>query len=380
MQSNRGDWDCNEEDDDATAAAIELKGLVECKDLDVSTIQGKHTAGSTASLEAHPDHSENCKKRAALVLILSVLAAAALLYRYNAEFLLSFLAGGIAGAVAKTITAPVERVKLLIQTQDAHPSILSGNIERYSSVIDCFSRVATEQGISAFWRGNVANIMRYFPTQAFNFAFKDSIKALFPEINENTEFWEIFLINVASGGLAGALSLCIVYPLDYARTLLAADPGSGRGQFDGLVDCIQKTVASSGIAGLYGGIGVSIAGIIPYRGVYFGLFDTLSSLVPSRDGSGASLALLFFCAQTSAITAGYISYPFDTVRRRLQMQSGRPKHDRPYGGAAECLYQIVREEGAMALFKGAGANAIRTVGAALVLVIYSEITDMIGAR
>ena len=74
-------------------------------------------------------------------------------------------AGGISGSVAKTATAPIERVKLLIQTQDANPKILSGEMPRYTGIVNCFSRVASEQGVNSFWRGNVANVMRYFPTQ-----------------------------------------------------------------------------------------------------------------------------------------------------------------------------------------------------------------------
>merc|ERR1719331_2655402 len=132
----------------------------------------------------------------------------------------------------------------------------------------------------AFWRGNLTNCIRYFPTQAFNFAFKDTIKGLFPKANPKKDFWKFFAINMASGGLAGAGSLCIVYPLDYARTRLASDVGSGKQQFNGLLDCLKKTVASSGVGGLYNGIGVSVVGIIPYRGVYFGLFDTLSGVNP----------------------------------------------------------------------------------------------------
>src|SRR5262245_23983889 len=96
------------------------------------------------------------------------------------HFARDFALGGVSGAVAKTITAPIERVKLLIQTQDANPRIRSGEVPRYSGIVNCFARVGREQGILAFWRGNFTNIIRYFPTQAFNFAFKDSIKKLFP--------------------------------------------------------------------------------------------------------------------------------------------------------------------------------------------------------
>merc|ERR1719182_620437 len=159
-------------------------------------------------------------------------------------FFINFLAGGVSGAVAKTCTAPIERVKLLIQTQDANPKIISGEVARYTGIVDCFTRVSKEQGIGAFWRGNLTNIIRYFPTQAFNFAFKDSIKAMFPKVDKNKDFAKFFLINMASGGLAGAGSLMIVYPLDYARTRLASDVGSGKKQFNGLIDCLTKTVKS----------------------------------------------------------------------------------------------------------------------------------------
>jgi len=298
------------------------------------------------------------------------------------DFLVNFLAGGVSGAVAKTCTAPIERVKLIIQTQDANPKIISGEVARYTGIGNCFTRVASEQGIKAFWRGNLTNIIRYFPTQAFNFAFKDSIKAMFPKVDKNADFGKFFMINMASGGLAGAGSLCIVYPLDYARTRLAADVGGGKQQFNGLADCLKKTVANGGVGSLYNGIGVSISGIIPYRGVYFGLFDTLSGFNPyQKDENGFIRAgSKFACAQFSAISAGYASYPFDTVRRRLQMQSEKPKEEWVYKGSADCLTKIMKDEGTAALFKGAGANALRTVGAAMVLVLYSEITAVFGSK
>jgi solute carrier family 25 (adenine nucleotide translocator) protein 4/5/6/31 len=296
------------------------------------------------------------------------------------DFLISFLAGGVSGAVAKTATAPIERVKLLIQTQDANPKIISGEVARYTGIVDCFTRVSSEQGIKAFWRGNMTNIIRYFPTQAFNFAFKDSIKAMFPKADKRTEFGKFFAINMASGGLAGAGSLMIVYPLDYARTRLASDVGTGKRQFEGLSDCLKKTYKSSGFGGLYNGIGVSLVGIIPYRGVYFGLFDTLSGYNPYQKSENGPLRALskFGCAQFSAIVAGYASYPLDTIRRRLQMQSEKAKADWYYQGTGDCFKKIIKDEGVTALFKGAGANALRTVGAALVLVFYSEITAAFG--
>jgi len=178
--------------------------------------------------------------------------------------------------------------------------------------------------------------------------------------------------------LAGALSLCIVYPLDFARTRLASDVGTGARDFNGLADCLRKTAQKQGVMAIYGGFGVSVAGIIPYRGVYFGMNDTLKALNPyDRDPNPVTrTASRFGCAQVTAISAGYASYPMDTVRRRLMMQSEKPKSEWMYSGTLDCFRKVVGQEGPTALFKGAGANALRTVGSAMVLVLYDSIKDI----
>merc|ERR1711868_124655 len=292
----------------------------------------------------------------------------------ESNFFFDLLAGGISGAVSKTITAPIERVKLIIQTQDANPKIVSGEVPRYTGIANCFSRVASEQGMSAFWRGNFTNCIRYFPTQALNLASKDTIKGAFPKYSAKTDFWKFFAVNLASGGAAGAFSLCFVYPLDYARTRLASDVGSGKKAFNGLSDCLIKTAKGpKGFLSLYNGFGVSVVGIIPFRGTYFGVNDTLVGSIPAdlkNDHGIKGIVVKFCCAQTAALCAAYASYPFDTVRRRLQMQSEKPQEEWVYKGTMHCFNKILKDEGFGALLKGAGANALRTVGSALVLVLY----------
>merc|ERR1712216_982126 len=257
----------------------------------------------------------------------------------------------------------------------------SGEVPRYTGILNCFTRVGQEQGLRAFWRGNFVNILRYFPTQAFNFAFKDTIKAWFPKYSPKNDFWAFFAVNMASGGLAGAGSLCIVYPLDYARTRLASDVGSGKKTFDGLFDCLKKTATGpQGFGGLYTGFGVSLAGIIPYRGFQLGAFDTLVGLNPYKDDNGpVGIISTFGCAQTAIIAGAAISYPFDTVRRRLQMQAELPKEKHIYNGTFDCLKKIAAEEGVAAgVYKGFVANAFRSVGAALVLVLYDRSKKYLG--
>lgn len=288
---------------------------------------------------------------------------------------MDFLLGGFSGAVAKTMTAPIERVKLLIQTQDANPKIRSGEVPRYTGIVNCFQRVNSEQGFKAFWRGNMTNCVRYFPTQAFNLSFKDSIKKLFPKYSPKKEFMQFFLVNMASGGMAAAGSLCIVYPLDYARTRLASDVGGGKKTFNGLGDCLKKTAGGpGGFFALYAGFGVSLMGIIPYRGFQLGAFDTIVGLNPYKDDTGVLGALTTFGAAQIAITAGAgISYPFDTVRRRLQMQAEKPVEEHVYKGTTDCLKKIAAEEGVgKGLYKGFIANIFRSVGGAMVLVFYDR--------
>ena len=185
-----------------------------------------------------------------------------------------FMLGGIAAAVSKTVAAPIERVKLLLQNQGEQSAIT----KKYTGIVDVFVRVPQEQGVAAFWRGNMANVIRYFPTQALNFMFKDYYKQ-YLEQPRSAGFWWCLAGNMASGGAAGATSLLVVYPLDFARTRLAVDVGKGANrEFTGTVDAILKTARSSGWGrgGVYNGFMVSCVGIIFYRGAYFGLYDTIA--------------------------------------------------------------------------------------------------------
>jgi len=230
----------------------------------------------------------------------------------------------------------------------------------------------------AFWRGNMANVIRYFPTQALNFAFKDKYKQVFlGGVDKNTQFVRYFLGNLASGGAAGATGLCFVYPLDFARTRLAADVGKAGAtrEFSGLGNCLSKIFKSDGIVGLYRGFGVSVQGIIIYRAAYFGFFDTAKGMLP--DPKNTPFLVSFAIAQTVTTVAGIVSYPFDTVRRRIMMQSGRSEADKAYKGTIDCWRKIAQNEGRKAFFKGAFSNILRGTGSALVLVLYDEVRDLL---
>merc|ERR1711959_485781 len=239
--------------------------------------------------------------------------------------LISLAAGGVSGAVSKTITAPLEKVKLAIQNQDSNPRVLSGEMKRYSGMGDCFMRHISELGATSLWRGNVANCVRYVPTAACNLMFKDTIKGLFPKCNPKTEFGKFAAVQIASGSAAGGLTNTIVYPLIYVRTVLGADLGKVK-KYNGMADCIMKTAKEGGVLSLYTGIA---------------------------------------------------AYPFDTMQRRLQIEASKPKSEQIYTGMVDCFGKIMKAEGPGGFFKGALANILRGTGAAIVLVLYDEIMNAV---
>merc|ERR1711988_138881 len=276
-------------------------------------------------------------------------------------FFENFMLSGVAAAVSKTAAAPIERVKLLVQNQAE--MIKQGRLDKpYSGVVDCVQRTLRTEGVIPFWRGNLANVLRYFPTQALNFAFKDTIKAIFKTSKDAPTYMK-FGTNILSGGFAGSMSLTFVYSLDYARTRLAND-AKGKGgerQFNGLIDVYRKTLKTDGIQGLYRGFTISAVGIFIYRGMYFGLYD---SLKPILLGGDPSLVLSFLLGWGVTITSGLMSYPIDTIRRRMMMTSGSAVK---YKGSIDCGMQILKNEGFMSMMKGAGANVLRGVAGAGVL-------------
>ena len=274
-----------------------------------------------------------------------------------------FVAGGISGAVAKTVTAPLEAIKLKLQYAE----------DDDEGALDCARRIFEREGWRGFYRGNLANVLRYFPTQAFNFALKNKVKGLFPKYSPKKNPWKAFAVNVVSGGLTGAASLSLVYPLDTARTqLIICTNDDGSPKYSNMVEFFRDW--NGDVRKLYEGYAVSVAGIIPFRAIYFIVNDTLRAILPwIRDEGLKGLVSKFTCAQGAALCAAYASYPFDTVRRRLQVDAQRPLGERRYKGNLDCLKKVYRVEGVRALFRGAGYNAVRTVTSALALVAYGEL-------
>jgi solute carrier family 25 (adenine nucleotide translocator) protein 4/5/6/31 len=289
-------------------------------------------------------------------------------------FAIDFLMGGVSAAVSKTFASPIEVVKLRLQNVDA--MIKTGALDKpYTGMLDCVNRIVADEGVKALWKGNGTNVIRYFPTQALNFSLKDYFKRLFGRNKDRDGYFIWFLGNLASGGAAGSVSLLFVYSLDYARTRLTNDLKSakkgGQKQFTGLVDVYKKTIASDGIAGLYRGFVISCVGIVIYRGLYFGIYDSVKPLLPAeyKGNIGAN----FLLGWGVTVGSGLASYPIDTIRRRMMMTSGEAEK---FSGSIDCARKILAKEGVKSFFKGAGANVLRGVAGAGVLALYDKFQEI----
>jgi solute carrier family 25 (mitochondrial adenine nucleotide translocator), member 4/5/6/31 len=283
------------------------------------------------------------------------------------EFFLDFLSGGVSGAIAKTCSAPAERVKLLLQTQDTNPKIKT----EYTGVFNCFARVYREEGLASFWQGNFVNVIRYFPTQALNFALKDTYKNWFNPYDPKKEKTKFFIGNIISGGMAGSTTSLFTYPLDFVRTRLAVDLGkASQREYTGILDCMKKIIAKEGVLGLYRGLGMAFFGLFMYRGLYFGFYDSMKHVIFDEN---KDLGVIFniIYAQSCVMAAELVSYPTDTVKRKLMLQAGKAVKE--YSGIWDCVVKSYHSRGLLGFWQGYLSNIFRSLGSSICLVMYDEL-------
>jgi solute carrier family 25 (adenine nucleotide translocator) protein 4/5/6/31 len=288
----------------------------------------------------------------------------------ESTFVYDFILAGAAGAIGKTATAPFERVKLLLQNQQKIKVI----DKPYTGIIDCFRRLIKTEGFFSLWRGNVASVVRYFPNQAMNFSLKDTIKKRFNIYDPKINFWKFAVANCMAGGLAASISLIFCHPIDLIRTRLATDNMniSGDRKFKGSLDCVIQLYNAEGLRGVYKGMVISIIGVFIFRATYFGAYDTLKGVIKKDTG----FLVKWGAAQMITVLCSVIFYPFDTLRRRMMMQSG--EMEQVYKNTIDCATKIFQEEKFMGYYKGWGTNSIRTCGSSVVLVLYDEFQSILG--
>jgi solute carrier family 25 (adenine nucleotide translocator) protein 4/5/6/31 len=269
------------------------------------------------------------------------------------------IAGACAGAIAKTVVAPIERVKILMQLQASLKN--KAYIDKNSFQVA--SMIYRREGVLAFWRGNFHNVLQQAGTSALNFMFMDYYKAITGE-----SVYSSFLC----GGMAGGTATTILYPIQFLRTRLAADVGSTghRSYPNGMRDVLRSTLRVDGVRGLYQGYGIALAGIFLYRSLHMGGYDAIKTVRHQNMTWTEKLV----AAQFVSLAAGTVCYPIDSVRRRLMMQAGR--ENKTYRHALHAFQTILRDEGFRGFYRGLGPNLVRSLGAALLLVSYDALRSM----
>ena len=272
------------------------------------------------------------------------------------------LSGGFAGAVAKTCVAPLERIKLLNQAGTSVGSFTT------------LHKVVVNEGWPALWRGNTANVARMVPNKGVLLACSDVYRDALKPLKLST-FWG----GAIGGAFAGATAILVTYPLDLARTRMAGFIVS-RGEASlytttyGTVSAIYRL---EGPRGLFRGMGPTLAGSFPYEGIKFGTYACLKRRLEHGDGGvgsvgsgghgsgsggsgGISAPWRAACGAFAATLAHVLTYPNDTVRRRLQLQGAAGTTLR-YHGWLDCLRKVCAEEGWRALYAGLGITILRGV-------------------
>ncbi|MCD7457582.1 hypothetical protein HAX54_035440, partial [Datura stramonium] len=253
----------------------------------------------------------------------------------------------IAANASPTAAAPIERVKLLIQNQDE--MIKTGRLSRnHTKELEIVSEGQWDEGAVSLWR---ETLLMLSVISLLRITSRDS------STSRRT-------VMATGSGLLATLHLVVLLVLPrcslsthwisayrLANDAKAAKKGGER-QFNGMVDVYRKTLASDGVAGLYRGFNISCVGIIVYRGLYFGMYDSLKPILLTgglQDNFFASFALGWLITNG----AGLASYPIDTVRRRMMMTSGEAVK---YKAHLAAFSRFLRA-GSKSLFKGAGATS-----------------------
>jgi solute carrier family 25 phosphate transporter 23/24/25/41 len=249
--------------------------------------------------------------------------------------------GGIAGAVSRTVVAPIDRVKILLQTQ----YLLHGEKAKYTSIMQTCRTIVVEEGVTRLWRGNVTNMVRVFPYAATQFTSYEKFKVALLRGNDR----KLTVVErLSAGALAGMTATTITHPLDLIRLRLSVDPN-----LRNAADACRSIMAEGGPKMFFKGYVPTLLSLSPFIAINFATFDTLkTSIYP--DGKTTTLGVLGLGA-ASGIFAQTCCFPLDTVRRRMQLKG------KMYEGTIDAFRTIMRVEGAAGFYKGMLPNAIKVI-------------------
>ena len=302
------------------------------------------------------------------------------------------MAGAGAGALTKTSVAPLERVKILFQIQGMKGE--TGSTRKYRGLSQALRLIVQEEGTIGLWKGNGANCVRVVPVYALKFAFNDTFKDMVRNESQETTNDLTVLQRMLAGTMAGLCQTTITYPLELIRTRLSLGPALSGMHYNGIFDCLTKTIEQEGFGALYKGIGPTYLSGAPYVGLQMTFFDVYKNWLvppqPKNNGSASekqesssfmkTVGNMMLAGALAGITAQTITYPGDTVRRRMQ-SNGMGGEKRMYNNSWHCTKMVVKKEGVIGLYRGLLINCIRGVpGAAIQFAAYETLKTVFEAH
>ena len=294
------------------------------------------------------------------------------------------IAGAAAGALTKTSVAPIERLKVIFQTQG-----MRTQVSRYNSPVQSLKLILKEEGIRGLYKGNGANCLRVVPVYALKFSLNDAFTEAAQAAQAKAQqlppgspppplgFWP----KIGAGCAAGVIQITLTYPLDLVRTRLQLAEAAGA-SYNGIWHCLRDTYVREGATALYKGLVPSMAAGVPYVGLQMTFFSELKHRLgphlPVRQDGTPTVGALLTCGSLAGISAQTLSYPLDTVRHRMQA-NGIGGQAAVYSGTWDCISKIIAREGLRGFFKGWGLNTFRALpGAAVQFTSYDKLKRLLG--
>ncbi|XP_061576742.1 calcium-binding mitochondrial carrier protein SCaMC-2-like [Cololabis saira] len=276
------------------------------------------------------------------------------------------VAGGGAGATSRTCTAPLDRLKVLMQVHSSSSNRVS--------ILGGFAHMINEGGVSSLWRGNGINVLKIAPETAIKFMAYEQIKRIMGSQQETLGIAERFV----AGSLAGAVAQTSIYPMEVLKTRLALRTS---GQNSGIAACGRQILRREGWAAFYRGYVPNLVGILPYAGIDLAVYETLKNWWLQRrsaaDGPNPGVFVLLACGTTSSTCGQLASYPLALVRTRMQAQA--PVDGVPQSSMTGLFQHILRSEGPRGLYRGLTPNFLKVApSVSISYVVYEHLKLTLG--
>ena len=246
--------------------------------------------------------------------------------------------------------------------------------DHYTSMMDCFSKIIKNEGFSRLYRGIAAPIMMEAPKRATKFAANDSWGIFYRNIFGMEKVNQSLAI--LTGATAGATESIVVVPFELVKIRLQDSASAGK--YNGIIDCVTKTVKAEGPLALYNGLESTAWRHILWNSGYFGCIFQVKSLMPKVDKSNKTQAMTtdFISGAIGGTVGTILNTPMDVVKSRIQNSPKIPGQPPKYNWAWPALGIMMKEEGFGALYKGFLPKVLRLgPGGGILLVVYTGVMD-----